>query len=300
MWFKNLSLLRLPPDFALDATQLEEALAASPLRSPGPLEPETRGFLSPFSREDAGYTHGSGDALLFCLGQEARLLPSSVLRDAVSARIAEHEAKTGRKPGKRLRNEFREAALGELLPRAFIRRTRVGAYWDGPTRLLAVDSGSDRGAEAVATALREALGSFPARPLATEASIALLLSEWLVSGQLPAGFELGDECELKDPSDQVSVVRCRHHDLSADEVREHARCGKQVTQLGLVYEGRIGFVLDTKAKLRKLKFLDIIADQLDRQDGADEETVLDAEFALMSLELRRLYTRLDDVLRFVD
>lgn len=300
MWFKNLSLLRLPADFALASEPFEEALAEHPLRSPGPLEMEARGFLSPFAREDAALSHGSHDALLFCLGQEARLLPASVLRDAVEARVAEHEAKTGRKPGKRLRNDFREAALGELLPRAFIRRTRVGAYWDAPTRLLAVDSGSDRSAEAVASALRDALGSFPARPLAVEASLSLLMSEWLISGQLPGGFEFGDECELRDPSDQSSVVRCRHHDLGADEIREHARCGKQVTQLGLIFDGRIGFVLDAKLKLRKLAFLDIVADKLDSQDGADPDQIVDAEFALMSLELRRLYARLDEILRFVD
>ena len=300
MWFKNLSLMRLPADFTLAAEPFESALAEHPLRSPGPLEMETRGFLTPFSREDAALSHGSQDALLFCLGQEARMLPSSVLRDAVDARISEHEAKTGRKPGKRLRNDFREAALGELLPRAFIKRSRVGAYWDGPSRLLVVDSSSDRNTEAVSTAVREAIGSFPARPLASEASLTLLLSEWLISGELPAGFELGDECELKDPSDQTSVVRCRHHDLTAEEIREHARTGKQVTQLGLIYDGRIGFVLDAKLKLRKLNFLDIVADKLDAQDGADPDQILDAEFALMSLELRRLFAYLDEILRFVD
>lgn len=300
MWFKNLSLLRLPADFTLAAEPFEQALAEHPLRSPGPLEMETRGFLSPFAREDAALSHGSQDALLFCLGEESRLLPSSVLNDAISDRIAEHEAKTGRKPGKRLRNEFREAALGELLPRAFIKRSRTGAYFDAPSRMLAVDSSSDGTAEAVATAVRDALGSFPARPLASEASVTLLMSEWLISGQLPEGFEFGDECELKDPSDQAMVVRCRHHDLTVDEIREHARCGKQVTQLGLIYDGRIGFVLDAKLKLRKLRFLDVVADKLDAQDGADADQVLDAEFALMSLELRRLYARLDEVLRFVD
>lgn len=300
MWFKNLSLLRLPAEFALAAEPFEAALSEHPLRSPGPLELETRGFLSPFSREEAALSHGSHEAMLFCLGQESRLLPSSVLRDAVNARISEHEAKTGRKPGKRLRNEFREAALGELLPRAFIKRSRVGAYWDAPSRLLVVDSSSDRSTEAVASAVRDALGSFPARPLATEASLSLLMSEWLISGDLPGGFELGDECELKDPSDQASVVRCRHHDLSADEIREHARCGKQVTQLGMVFDGRIGFVLDAKLKLRKLNFLDIVADKLDAQDGADPDQILDAEFALMSLELRRVFARLDEILRFVD
>ncbi|MFO1495783.1 MAG: recombination-associated protein RdgC [Lysobacterales bacterium] len=300
MWFKNLSLLRLPADFSLAAESFESALAEHPLRSPGPLEMETRGFVSPFHRDDAALSHGSEGALLFCMGQEARLLPSSVLNDAVSERVAEHEAKTGRKPGKRLRNEFKEAALGELLPRAFIKRSRVSAYWDGPSRLLAVDSSSDKSVETVASAVREAIGSFPARPLATEASIALLMSEWLISGQLPDGFELGDECELKDPSDQASVVRCRNHDLSADEVREHARRGKQVSQLGLIYNQRIGFVLDAKAKLRKLEFLDVIADQLDAQDGADPDTLLDAEFVLMTLELRQLYKRLDEILTFVD
>lgn len=118
MWFKNLSTMRLPSSFTLQADAFELSLAEYPLRSPGPLELETRGFLTPFSRPDAAFSHTSSGATLFCLGQESRMLPASVLRDAVDARIADHQAKTGRKPGKRLRNDFREAALGELLPRA--------------------------------------------------------------------------------------------------------------------------------------------------------------------------------------
>jgi recombination associated protein RdgC len=300
MWFKNLSMLRLPAGFTIDTAAFEHALGDHRLRSPGPLECETRGFLSPFAREDAALSHGIQDALLFCLGEESRLLPSSVLNDAISERIAEHEAKTGRKPGKRLRNEFREAALGELLPRAFIKRSRTGAYWDAPSRMLAVDSSSDSSAEAVATAVRDALGSFPARPLACEASLTLLMSEWLIAGELPEGFEFGDAVELKDPSDQSTVVRGVHHDLTTDEIREHARCGKQVTKLGLIFDGRIGFVLDAKLVLRRVRFLDVVADQLDAQDGADADTILDAEFTLMSLELRRLIARIDEVLRFVE
>lgn len=297
MWFHDLSLLRLPADATIDPAELESALSQHPLRSPGPLEFETRGFVSPFSRDDAAFTLGSQGAVLFCLGEESRLLPASVLSDAIAERIAEHQANTGRKPGKRLRNEFREAALAELLPRAFIKRARTSAYLSAP--FLVVDTASDSAAETVATALRDALGSFPARPLACEASATLLMSEWLIAGQLPSGFEFGDECELKDPSDQAMVARFRNHDLTTDEIREHARCGKQVTQLGLIFDGRIGFVLDAKLKLRRLRFLDIVADQLDAQDGADADSILDAEFALMSLELRRLFARLDEVLRFL-
>lgn len=298
MWFHDLSLLRLPADATIDPAEIESALSQHPLRSPGPLEFETRGFVSPFSRDDAAFTLGSQGASLFCLGEESRLLPASVLSDAISERIAEHEANTGRKPGKRLRNEFREAALAELLPRAFIKRARTSAYLSAP--FLVVDTASDSAAEAVATALRDALGSFPARPLACEASATLLMSEWLIASQLPEGFEFGDECELKDPSDMAMVARFRNHDLTAEEVREHARCGKQVTQLGLIFDGRIGFVLDAKLKLRRLHFLDIVADQLDAQDGTDEDQLLDAEFTLMRLELARLFARLDEVLRFVE
>lgn len=294
MWFKNVALLALHADFRLPFS-FPESIAEFPLTDPGALEMEKRGFV-PVASE---LTLANEGGTLFALGFSERLLPASVLEDAVRERVAAYETERGRKPGTRLRHEFKEAALAELLPRAFIKRSRVCAYFDPTCNLLAVDSASDTAVESVASAVREAIGSFPARPLATEASIALLLSEWLISGQLPEGFELGDECELKDPSDYAAVVKCKNVDLTADEVREHARRGKQVSQLGLIFEQRIGFVLDTKARLLRVSFLDVIADKLDAQDGADVDTLLEAEFTLMALELRRLYARLDEILTFV-
>lgn len=303
MFFTNLTLFALPREFLFcqlyEAQNYpEHAFADYPLRSPGPLELETRGFITPFNRPGAALSHTASSSTLFALGHESRLLPASVLAGAIAERIAEHEANTGRKPGRRMRNEFRELALGELLPRAFIKRSRTLAYFDDHHKMLLVDSASDKAAEDVCSAVREALGSFPARPLASEASLSLLMSEWLISGNLPDGFEFGSECQLKDPSDQAAVVRCTNHDLTSEEVIEHARCGKQVTQLGLIYKDRIRFVLDSKLKLRKLDFLDIIADKLDPQDVSDPDSILDAEFCLMSLELRELISRLGEVLRF--
>lgn len=302
MFFTNLSLFALPREFTLEPDLFESGLSEHPLRAPGPLELETRGFITPFNRPDAAVSHTASGSTLFALGHESRLLPASVLRDDIAARVAEHESTTGRKPGKRMRNEFRELALGELLPRAFIKRSRTLAYFDDHHKMLLVDSASDKASEDVASAVREALGSFPARPLASEASLSLLMSEWLIGSSVtlypfPSDFKLGDECELKDPSDQKSVARFRNHDLTSEEVIEHARCGKQVTQLGLIYKDRIRFVLDSKLKLRKLDFLDIIADKLNAQD-ADPDQVLDEEFCLMSLELRELISRLGEVLRF--
>lgn len=295
MWFKNASVLALPREYSLPFA-VEDRLAEHPLRDPGPLEMETRGFVEPV---DGIGTVGrfQDSAYLLALGHAERLLPASVLNDAVNERIVAHETEHGRKPGKRLRNEFKEAALGELLPRAFIRRSRTLAYLDLRSRMLVIDSASDKAGEDIASALRQVLGAFPARPLATEASIALLLSEWLHSGELPEGLDLGTECELKDPTDLHAVARFRSHDLSAEEIRQHLARGMQVSQLGLIYEQRIGFVLDSSMRLRRIEFLDVIADKMEEQ--GDVATMIDAEFVLMLGEFRKLFGRLDQILTFV-
>ena len=59
-------------------------------------------------------------------------------------------------------------------------------------------------------------------------------------------------------------------------------------------------MLDARLRLRKLRFLDVISDKLDVHEGADPDQILDAEFFLMSGELRILLSELDRVLRFVD
>lgn len=297
MWFKNASVLALPRDYSLPFA-LPDRLAEHQLADPGPLEMEKRGFVpvaGSVGIDDLGRLQDR--AYLIALGTAERLLPVSVLNDAVNERIAEHEEKHGRKPGKRLRNEFKEAALNELLPRAFIKRSRTLAYVDLVNRMLVIDSASDKAGEDIATALRQVLGAFPARPLATEASIALLLSEWLHSGELPEGLDLGTECELKDPSDTHAVARFKSHDLGAEEIRQHLARGMQVSQLGLIYEQRVGFVLDSSMHLRRIEFLDVIADKLDEQ--GDVATMIDAEFFLMLGEFRKLLDRLDQILTFV-
>lgn len=296
-FFKNASLLRLPTDFQLSLT--EEALTAYRLQSPGPLQVETRGFVSPFADPSGALLLTLGEHL-FAVGRETRMLPGPVLARAVQTFAAEYEARTGRKPGTRLRHEFRESALADLLPRAVIQYARTLVYWDPYVRLLVVDSSSDRWVEEVAASVREAVGSFPARPLAIEASLALLMSHWLEESKLPAGFEFGHRCKLLDACDQSSCVTIAGGDLTEDAVREHVRRGFQVQQLELIFEQRIAFTLDSRMKLRRLQFLDVIANQLDAQDGADPDMLIEAEMSLMQLELRNLLQQLDNLLTFVD
>lgn len=196
--------------------------------------------------------------------------------------------KQGKRPGSRERKRLKEEVLTDLLPRAFTQVSRTRCYLSIKSGFMVIDSASRKRAEAVVTALREALGSFPAIPMAPEESPRREMTDWLIHGKLAAGLALGDECELRDPAQDGAVVRCRRQDLESDEVREHLRSGKQVFALGLVHEDRIGFVLGEDLAVRKLRFLDQVQEELGETDRDSGLAELDAVFALMTLELERL------------
>jgi recombination associated protein RdgC len=295
MFFRNLTLFRFSPAVAEDLKRLEEALGEHRLRPCGPLEMGTRGFVPPVGRGDeAAMTHVVNACTLLTVGAEEKLLPAAVVNDELQRKVQKIAEEEGRKVGGRERKRIKEDLLTELLPRAFVRSSRMSAYVDRKGGWLVLDTSSRKSAENALTQVREALGSFPAVPLAPEEGPRVLMTDWLANGNLPGGLALGDECELRDPATATgAIARCRRQDLDAEEVKEHLRNGKQVFQLGLVFDDRISFVLGEDLVVRKLKFLDVVLDELgdSQQDAAAE---MDARFALLTLELERLLVKLED------
>ncbi len=103
---------------------------------------------------------------------------------------------------------------------------------------------------------------------------------------------MGDVCELREDDAGGGVVRCRGQNLTGDEIRGHLQAGKQVTRLGLIWDGRVAFVLDEALTLRRLQFLDVVRESLRDTAAPSPEAVADAEFALMTGELALLLPRL--------
>ena len=98
MWFKNLLIYRLTQDLPVDAEALETALATKLARPCASQELTTYGFVAPFGKgEDAPLVHVSGDFLLIAARKEERILPGSVVRDAVKEKVDEIEAEQMRK-----------------------------------------------------------------------------------------------------------------------------------------------------------------------------------------------------------
>jgi len=298
MFFRNLSLFRFPLTLVKALSDLDGALADCVLKPVGPLEAGSRGFVPPFGGDSEALVHGVGAARWLTLGSEDRLLPSTVVNAELEKRLAAQEAKDGRKPGSKTRRRIKEDLVHELLPRAFVRPSRLDGMLDLKHGVLAVDTSSRKAAENFASELRRALGSFPALPLNAEVSPRALLTGWIAGEPLPPGFALGDECELKDPVDGGAVLKCQRQELLSDEIAKHLESGKQVSRLALVFEDHLSFVLGEDLVLRKLKFLDGAVDQLENTERDSLAAELDARFALMSAELARLFVALEQALQF--
>ncbi|QWP77412.1 recombination-associated protein RdgC [Lysobacter sp. K5869] len=297
MFFRNLTFFRFPTTH--DLAELDKGLEECRLKPVGPLELSSRGFISPFGRgdEDAVISNRIGSAIWLTVGGEDRLLPGAVINDMLAKKLAEIEQKEGRKPGGRTRKRLKDELITDLMPRAFIKPSRTDAIIDLEHGLVIVDTSSRKTAENVISEIRRAIGSFPALPLNAEVAPRSILTGWVAGEPLPDGIMLGDECELRDPVDQGAVVKCQRQELESDEIAKHLETGKQVTRLALSLDDHVSFVIGEDLIVRKFKLLDGAVDQLEHSDGDGLRAELDARFALMSAEVKRLFVVLEKALK---
>ncbi|UNK58867.1 recombination-associated protein RdgC [Pseudoxanthomonas daejeonensis] len=295
MFFRNLTFFRFPSTH--DFSQLDALLPEAALKPVGPLELSSSGFISPFGRGEDVLSHRIGDAIWLSVGSENKILPGSVVNDLLAQKVAEIEDKEGRKLGGKARKRLKDDLLHELLPRAFVKSSRTDALLDLEHGFLAVDASSRKTGEMVASEIRRALGSFPAIPPNAEVAPRSILTGWIAGEPLPDGLSLGEECELKDAMDGGAVVKAQNQELLSDEIGKHLEAGKQVTKLALNLDDHVSFVLGEDLVVRKLKFLEGAVDQLESTERDDLRQELDARFALLSGEVRRLFLVLESALK---
>lgn len=311
MFFRNFTMFRFPVALAayfkpgqrtvggafwIDPSLAEEAFDSLPLNPVGPLELSSEGFIAPFGHGGTRL-HATDAAAWIAIGSEQKLLPAAVVNDALAKRLAEVEAREGRRQSGRARKRIKEELIHEMLPRAFVHSGRVDALFDFDHGVIAVDTSSRRKGESVVSMVRMALGSFPALPLNAEIAPRSVLTGWLAGEPLPAGLSLGDECELRDATDSGATVRCRGQELQGQEIAEHLGAGKQCTRLALVLDDHVSFVLGEDLVLRKVRFLDGAVDALEDVERDDMHAELGARFALMAGEFHRLFSVLEQALK---
>ncbi|MGD8308182.1 MAG: recombination-associated protein RdgC [Chromatiales bacterium] len=288
MWFRNLRIYRFTRDFDTPLEELEAALGRGAFRPCTGYEPQSIGWEPPLGGEGAPLVHAANGCLMICARREDKILPAAVVREYLEERLVAIQAQEGRPPaGRRARQALREEIVHELLPKAFGRSTRLHAYLDPVRGWLVVDSPNARRAEEVLSLLREGLGSLPVRPVAVRDDPSAVMTAWLLGSADSGSFSAGDECELREPSGEGAVVRCRRQDLGADEIRGHLDAGKRVRRLAVSWAERLSCRIEEDLAVKQLRFSDVLVEEGAEAGGDDAAARFDADFALMSLELRR-------------
>ncbi|MCS3432373.1 recombination-associated protein RdgC [Klebsiella sp. BIGb0407] len=296
LWFKNLMVYRLSRDITLTADAMERQLAEFSFTPCGSQDMAKTGWVSPMGQHSDTLTHIANGQIIICARKEEKMLPASVIKQTLEAKINKLEAEQARKLKKTEKDSLKDEVLHSLLPRAFSRFNQTMVWIDTVNNIIMLDCASAKKAEDTLALLRKSLGSLPVVPLTFEKPLELTLTEWVRSGETPAGFALMDEAELKAMLEGGGVIRCKQQDLVCDEIANHIESGKVVTKLALDYQERVQFVIADDASIKRLKFADILREQNDDIDREDVGQRFDADFILMTAELTALITNLIDAL----
>ncbi len=290
MWFKQISFYSININQLPELDVLADKLAAAEFAPVTGLEWFSEGFAAP---------HGFSPELVFpadftwsvALKRSDKVLPAAVIREFVDEKIADIQEHENRTVGRKEKNELKEQITDTLLPRAFTRSSRIYALCDMRHGFLLINQASANKAENMVVKLREALGGLDVRLPHTKQSPTTLMTAWLTAGAAEGGFELDSDCELKGTGDVVPVVKVSKQDLTADEVTQHLKTGKMVTQLGLVWREQIAFVLTADFTIKRIQYLDVLKEQSE-QHGDDAASIAFAEQILMAESVSQMILEL--------
>ena len=285
MWFKNLQVYRFTKPFGLTHEQLNDLLSEQTFVPCGSQDLNRSGWAPPLGRHGSEFVHSVGGYMMTCLKRQDKLLPSSVINEELEEKALAIEESESRKLPRKERQTLKDEIMFSLLPKAFTRSSLQFAYISPRDNLLVVDAASEKRAEELLSALREAVGSLSVIPLTARNQPIEVMTQWLSSGNLPEKFGLGEECELRDNADIKAIIRCKNQDLAATEIINHVKNGMHVSKLAINWQERIECVVDEKLSIKRVRFSDLVHEKALEVEAEDFAQQFDVDFSIMSLEL---------------
>jgi len=276
-------MYRIAPGWSLTAEEVEARLQDNPFVECGASQEKSVGWVAPRGEANGPLLEAVAGQWILKLMLEVRALPASVVNRKAQERVAQIEASTGRKPGKKETRDLKDDIRLELLPMAFTKQSSTRVWIDREAQLLVTDAGSQARADELITLLVQALPGLALSLVNTQISPSAAMADWLVSQEAPQGFSVDRECELKAADESKAVVRYARHRLDTDEVKQHIEGGKMPTRLALTWNDRVSFVLTEGLQLKKLAFLDVVFEGA----SAGKDDGFDADVAIATGELQK-------------
>jgi recombination associated protein RdgC len=286
--FKNVMVYRIVSGWSATQAQLEEALESARYVECGASQEKAVGWVEPRGEAHGPLVEIVGGQWLLKLMIEIKTVPGSVVKRKVQDQLAQIEATTGRKPGKKEKREISEDARLALLPMAFTKQSSVTVWIDPKAQLLVLDCASQAKADEVMTGLIKAVDGLAVQLVNTQTSPAAAMSTWLSTHEAPQGFSVDRECELKAADESKAVVRYTRHALDTDEVSQHIAMGKVPTRVAMTWNDRVSFVLTEALQLKKIAFLDVVFEGSPASPGDRKDDGFDADAAIATGELVQL------------
>lgn len=289
--FKNLTAYRIQSDWYSDQSQAEAQLQKFRFAECGATQAVSAGWIEPRGQKHGPLLEAIGEQWLLSLCVQTKLLPAGVVKEELEKRIDQIRSREGRKPGKKEVRELKEAAILELLPKAFSKKEVISVWIDRKKKLVVIDTASASKSDSTTSALVKSLDGLALGLVQTEMSPSTCMSRWLLDDEPPHSFSVDSECELKSDDERRSAVRYSRHQLDTDEVKQHLTHGKSPTQLAMTWTGRVSFVLTTNMALKKIVFIEA---PLLKKRGEDDP--FDANGAIVTGELSQLIPDLIEAL----
>jgi len=284
MWFRNIHFYRFEESFTMTGQKLNELLESRKARSCGQMELACEGWAKPLGLDGQMLVHETDGKLMICLRREDKVLPASLVRERVEEKAFEIEQEAGRPVGRKERADIKDQLMQELLPRALVKASHTYAYIDPKSGWLVVNAASAKKSEELIMLLRKTLGTLNVVLPQTNVSPESAMTHWLLDdANLPQGFDIEDEVELRADAELTSVIRCKHVDLASSEIRAHVSSGKRVHRMAMNWQEKLSFVLYDDLSIKRIRYSEELIEDADA--GGDETAQFDADFAMMSAEM---------------
>ena len=148
---------------------------------------------------------------------------------------------------------------------------------------MIVNAGSNSLADTFISLLIESVGQLGAAKIAGDENPAAIMNLWL-KDELPEGWSLTGEYELKDPADE-RVARFRDNEAENLVIGDLLDDGYWVNKLGIQYQDELKAVIQHDLQIKSVKFDDELVKENEDIDSEDKMARWDADFVLMTRTL---------------
>lgn len=261
MWFKNARIFKVDLDQDLKSIfsnpeLLDASLKKACFRPVGALEKSFAGFAPVFGRHTEALSFSFDNNYFFKIIEESKILPSSVINQAFLDEVDNKEQELNRPLTKAEKQTLKTALTQKMLAQAFSTKKELFMMVNTKFNFAVVGVSSAKRAEDACALLRQALGSFPSKAFQPRCVVEERLTSFVTEKDLPEGFTLGYDTVLKSSNDEGGTVRISKEELTTNEVTNHIKAGKLITDLQLNFDDSVSFVISQDLGVKRIALED--------------------------------------------